>query len=274
MDHMPTSAAEETADVRAGPSPVSAIELSRVTMEFDLEGEKLRALDDITLHFEARGFHALIGPSGCGKSTLLRLIADILQPTAGGIKLNGRRPTTAREAHEIGFVFQSPTLLPWRSVRDNIILPSEIAGMPISKREIDDLITLVGLEGFEEARPAQLSGGMQQRVAIARALSLRPKILLLDEPFGALDEITRQRMNIELLRIWQGSETTAILVTHTISEAVFMADQVVVLAARPGRVQTIIPIDLARPRNLSLTRTSSFNHLENDVRAALFAEDG
>ncbi len=275
MDHTLISAAEELPGASLEPTPAATrgIDLSRVTMEFELDGEQLRALDDVTLHFAEGGFHAIIGPSGCGKSTLLRLVADILHPTAGTIEVDGLRPKAAREAHEIGFVFQSPTLLPWRSVRHNIVLPAEIAGAHASPRNVDDLIALVGLKGFEEARPAQLSGGMQQRVAIARALVLRPKILLLDEPFGALDEITRQRMNIELLRIWQESETTAILVTHTISEAVFMADQVVVLAARPGRVQTIIPIDLARPRTLSLTQTSSFNHLENQVRGALFGQE-
>ncbi|MEO1017183.1 MAG: ABC transporter ATP-binding protein [Pseudomonadota bacterium] len=273
MDHTPISAAEDQLDGLGNPHMRVGIELSRVTMEFDLEGEKLRALDDINLRFEEGGFHALIGPSGCGKSTLLRLVADILQPSAGTIKVSDQRPATAREAHEIGFVFQSPTLLPWRSVRDNIVLPAEVAGASVAARNVDDLIELVGLKGFEEARPAQLSGGMQQRVAIARALVLRPKILLMDEPFGALDEITRQRMNLELLRIWRESATTAILVTHTISEAVFMADQVVVLAARPGRVQTIIPIDLARPRALGLTQTSAFNRLENEVRAALFGHE-
>ena len=220
------------------------------------------------------GFYALIGPSGCGKSTLLRLVADILAPSAGAITIGGHPPTEARLRHEIGFVFQDASLLPWRSVLGNIELPLEIAGGPVGTLpKPESLIRLVGLEGFEKARPAQLSGGMQQRVSIARALALRPKVLLLDEPFGALDEITRQRMNLELLRIWQETGTTAILVTHTIGEAVFMADRVHVLAAHPGRVAATVDIDLPRPRSLAMMQTPAFNRLENAVRAALFGDE-
>ena len=252
---------------------MSGITLDRVTMDFKLKSEQIRALDDVSLDFATGGFYALIGPSGCGKSTLLRLVADVLQPTAGKVKVEGAAPAKARLSHEVGFVFQSPTLLPWRTVIENVRLPLEVARDRSKAREPGDLIKLVGLDGFEDARPAQLSGGMQQRVAIARALVLNPRVLLLDEPFGALDEITRQRMNVELLDIWRETGTTAILVTHTISEAVFMADEVVVLAARPGRVQARVTIDLPRPRRLADMRKPAFNGLENEIRAKLFADE-
>ncbi|MCX5496157.1 ABC transporter ATP-binding protein [Kaistia dalseonensis] len=250
------------------------ITIDHVTKNFAIDGRSVTAIDDISLKFPSGSFSALIGPSGCGKSTLLRLVADILAPSAGKITIGGTPPDEARRRHEIGFVFQDASLLPWRSVMDNIALPLEIAGGPIGDGpRPETLIRLVGLSGFENAKPAQLSGGMQQRVSIARALVLRPKILLLDEPFGALDEITRQRMNMELLRIWQETGTTAILVTHTIGEAVFMADQVHVLAAHPGRLVTTIDVDLPRPRALAMLQTPAFNHLENAVRAALFGDE-
>jgi NitT/TauT family transport system ATP-binding protein len=248
--------------------------IDHVTKRFDIDGRSVTAVEDVTLDLRSGGFTAFIGPSGCGKSTLLRLVADILAPSDGTITIGGYPPTEARLRHEIGFVFQDASLLPWRSVLGNIELPLEIAGGPVGAMpQPASLIRLVGLEGFENARPAQLSGGMQQRVSIARALALRPKVLLLDEPFGALDEITRQRMNMELLRIWEETGTTAILVTHTIGEAVFMADRVHVLAANPGRLAASIDIDLPRPRNLAAMQTSAFNRLENAVRAALFGDE-
>ncbi|MBN8998351.1 MAG: ABC transporter ATP-binding protein [Rhizobiales bacterium] len=253
---------------------MTAIVLDHVSRDFEIERKAVRAIDDISLTFPSGSFSALIGPSGCGKSTLLRLVADVLAPTAGAISIGGLPPGEARRKHEIGFVFQDASLLPWRSVIDNIALPLEIAGGPVGEgARPENLVRLVGLSGFENARPAQLSGGMQQRVSIARALTLRPKVLLLDEPFGALDEITRQRMNLELLRIWQETGTTAILVTHTIGEAVFMADQVHVLAAHPGRLVTTIDVDLPRPRSLAMLQSAAFNRLENAVRAALFGDE-
>jgi NitT/TauT family transport system ATP-binding protein len=250
------------------------IVLDRVSHRFRIGRKSIEALAGVSLTFPSGGFHALIGPSGCGKSTILRLIADILQPSEGVIRIGSEPPAAARRLHEIGFVFQEPTLLAWRTVIDNVRLPLEIVGGPVKGGPSPEtLVELVGLAGFAEARPAQLSGGMQQRVAIARALALRPRVLLLDEPFGALDEITRQRMNVELLRIWQETRTTAILVTHTISEAVFMADKVHVLAASPGRLVKTIDIDLPRPRRLSLMRSPLFNRLENEIRDALFGEE-
>jgi NitT/TauT family transport system ATP-binding protein len=250
------------------------IVLDRVTHRFRIGRNTITALADVSLAFPSGGFHALIGPSGCGKSTILRLIADILQPSEGTIRIGAEPPAVARRQHEIGFVFQEPTLLAWRTVIDNVRLPLEIVGGPVGGGPSPEaLVELVGLAGFAGARPAQLSGGMQQRVAIARALALRPRVLLLDEPFGALDEITRQRMNLELLRIWQETRTTAILVTHTISEAVFMADKVHVLAASPGRLARTIDIDLPRPRRLAAMRAPGFSRLENEIREALFGEE-
>jgi NitT/TauT family transport system ATP-binding protein len=247
--------------------------VQQVSMVFDGRGEPVIALEKIDLQVPAGQFASIIGPSGCGKSTLLRLIADIMQPHAGNITLGGDTPRAARHAHSLGFVFQAPTLLPWRSVKQNIELPLDVVGRRSAKRSArttTELIDLVGLKDFEDALPHQLSGGMQQRVAIARALILTPDILLLDEPFGALDEITRQRMNLELLRIWSESGTTALLVTHSIAEAVFMSDRVYVMSARPGRITLVIDVPLERPRQLDMMRTPQFFACVNRVRDGLF----
>ena len=240
-------------------------------MVFSRRGASVTALEGVDAHVAAGRFSAIIGPSGCGKSTLLRLIADVMQPTTGTVRVGGRSPAEARREHELGFVFQSPTLLPWRTVRQNIELPLDIVGR--SKRppsSAAELIDLVGLEGFESALPHELSGGMQQRAAIARALMLRPSVLLLDEPFGALDEITRQRMNLELLRIWAETGTTALLVTHSIAEAVFMSDQVLIMSERPGRITGLVDVPLARPRTLEMMRSPAFFDCVNRVRDGLF----
>jgi NitT/TauT family transport system ATP-binding protein len=251
---------------------MTEITISGVSKSFPMGKGQVQALDGIDVTLPSGSFTALIGPSGCGKSTLLRLIADVFAPSEGYIKIGAHSPDIARKAHEIGFVFQDATLLPWRSVIDNVRLPLEVARVPAA-RDPATLIDLVGLAGFADARPSQLSGGMQQRVAIARALALDPKVLLMDEPFGALDEITRQRMNIELLRIWKETGTTAVLVTHSISEAVFMADTVLVLSAHPGRLARRIDITLPRPRTLDLIREPAFNQFENAVREALFGDE-
>jgi NitT/TauT family transport system ATP-binding protein len=243
---------------------------------FESRGSRILALDCVTLSLPEGGFGALIGPSGCGKSTLLRMVADITPPSSGRILVGNELPSAARRAHQIGFVFQSATLLPWRSVRANIALPLAIVGRRskrLAKRTPDELIELVGLNGFENALPAHLSGGMQQRVAIARALVLEPDILLLDEPFGALDEISRQRMNVELLRIWAESGTTALLVTHSIDEAVFMADHVFVMSPRPGKISLTVDVPLPRPRTLDMMRSQAFFDTVNRVRDTLFSTD-
>lgn len=244
-----------------------------VSMSFQGRGEPVIALDKVSLSLPAGGFGAIIGPSGCGKSTLLRLVADIMRPGAGSIRMGGQTPKQARQDHAIGFVFQQPTLLPWRSVRRNVELPLQIVGRRTSRGGAlspAELIELVGLKGFEDALPAELSGGMQQRAAIARALVLRPDILLLDEPFGALDEITRQRMNLELLRIWAESGTTALLVTHSIAEAAFMADRVFVMSPRPGRIVQTVAVPLPRPRKLDMMRSAELFACANEIRDGLF----
>ena len=245
-----------------------------MTKEFELEGRTFTALSDVSLGLKRGEFGAIIGPSGCGKSTLLRMAADIVQPTAGRITVDGRAPAELRARHKVGFVFQEPTLLPWRTVLDNVGLPIRIVGKNFADAaDPAELVRLVGLAGFEKARPQQLSGGMQQRVAIARALVLKPEILLLDEPFGALDEIIRQRMNLELLRIWSESRTTGLLVTHSIAEAAFMADRVFVMSTRPGRIMREIEIDLPRPREISMMRNAAFTDRVNFLRDLLFDAD-
>jgi NitT/TauT family transport system ATP-binding protein len=252
------------------------IRVQDVTMVYHGSGDSVIALERVNMHVPTGQFASIIGPSGCGKSTLLRLIADILQPHSGQVTLGSDTPRAARHDHALGFVFQSPTLLPWRTVRQNVELPLDVVGRNSTRRSArstDELIELVGLRSFEKALPHQLSGGMQQRVAIARALVLTPDVLLLDEPFGALDEITRQRMNLEMLRIWAESGTTALLVTHSIGEAIFMSDQVCVMSARPGRIVSVVDVPLSRPRTLDMMRSHVFFDCVNRVRDGLFGKE-
>ncbi len=212
----------------------------------------VQALDNVSLDIKAQEFVSLIGPSGCGKSTLLRVISDLMAPSQGSAHIAGREPREARLAREIGFVFQDAALLEWRTILENVVLPLELAGVSVAERESRsrDLIKLVGLSGFERAWPRQLSGGMRQRAAIARALATRPRVLLMDEPFGALDQITRDRLNMELVWITEATRATVLFVTHSIREAVLLSDRVVVMSPRPGRVVSIIDIVLPRPRTL------------------------
>jgi len=234
---------------------------------------QVAALDGVTLDVRRGELIALIWPSGCGKSTLLRLVADVLQPTSGALEVRGGPPRRSRLARELGFVFQHPGLLLWRDAVSNVSLPLEVGGW--GKRHTpphrpEALLELVGLKGFESAFPRQLSGGMQQRVSIARALVTGPPILLMDEPFGALDEITRDHLNQELLRIWSATGTTSLFVTHSIPEAVYLASRVVVFSSRPGRVLADLVIDLPT-RDPAIKDTPEFVHHTAEVRRALAA---
>jgi NitT/TauT family transport system ATP-binding protein len=243
-----------------------------VSMVFSTTAGPVPALAEVTLEVQSGEFVALIGPSGCGKSTLLRLIADVLQPAAGTIEIRGGPPARARLAREFGFVFQHPGLLQWRDALANVALPLEVGAWGRRHRpphRPEALLELVGLKGFEHAYPRQLSGGMQQRVSIARALVTGPPILLMDEPFGALDEITRDHLNQELLRIWAATGTTIVFVTHSIPEAVYLANRVFVLTPRPGRVLEEVTIDLPAPRHPSLKDTPEFVRYTAALRRAL-----
>ncbi len=256
-------------DLSAGGDRPPVMSVERLSYTFNDQAGPLEALADISFDVAPSEFICLVGPSGCGKSTLLRLMAGLLRPSEGQVCLHGR-PLEGPQ-RQIGLVFQKPNLMPWRSVRQNVVLPLELAGAPRGQADllVDELIALVGLDGFDDARPRSLSGGMAQRVAIARALIHDPEILLLDEPFGALDAMTRERMASELLRIWSARRKTVVMVTHSIPEAVFLADRVLVVSPSPGRVHQIIPIPLSRPRGLDIQSSPEFAALAGRVRAAI-----
>ncbi|MFP7673822.1 ABC transporter ATP-binding protein [Marivita sp. S0852] len=229
----------------------------------------IEAVSPMTVSFAAGQTTALVGPSGCGKSTLLRMIAGLETPSAGQITIADQPPEVIRRSAGLSVAFQDPSLLPWRSVRKNIELALDLARMPKTPNQIEQLIHLVGLDGFADTRPAELSGGMRQRAAIARALSTRPKLLLLDEPFGAVDELTRKQLANDLPGIWEASGTTTLLVTHSVSEAVALSDRVIVLSARPAQVVADIDIPFARPRTPDLLYKAEFTKIMDEVYEAL-----
>lgn len=242
-----------------------------VGKSFNVKGKSAVALAGVELEIPRGEFVSIIGPSGCGKSTLLRIFADLIEATEGTVVVDEVSPREARLQRRLGVVFQSPNLMPWRNVLRNVALPLEIAGEDKEDRERTsrDLISLVGLDGYERHLPRQLSGGMQQRVSIARALATEPDVLLMDEPFGALDEITRDRLNLELLSIWRRLRPTVLFITHSIAEAVFLSSRVVVMATDPGRIVRIVDVDLPEERTAAMRDDQRFYAIQAEIRTLL-----
>ncbi|MFQ5523075.1 MAG: ABC transporter ATP-binding protein [Acidimicrobiia bacterium] len=249
------------------------VDARKVGKVFGAGDARVEALRDIDLQIRPGEFISLIGPSGCGKSTLLRLIGDLVTPTSGTLLVNGKPPSQARLDRDYGIVFQSATLLDWRTVTQNVELPLEIMGIDDGAGTAAQMLELVQLSEFGDHYPWQLSGGMQQRVAIARALSFRPSLLLMDEPFGALDEMTRELMQQEVLRIWDETDTTVVFVTHSIPEAVFLSTRVVVMSPRPGRIGDIIEVGLSHPRDTDTRESAEYFEKITEVREALRREE-
>ena len=258
-------------------SALPVVRLSGVSRVFARrDGSVMTALEGIDLDIRRGEFVSLIGPSGCGKSTLLRIIGDLIKPSSGSAIVNGKPADRARQDRDYGMVFQAPVLFDWRTVEDNVKLPLEIQGLDPARRQekAAEMLELVELEDFVHHYPWQLSGGMQQRVAIARALAFEPSILLMDEPFGALDEMTRERMNSEVQRIWERTGTTIVFVTHSIPEAVFMSSRVVIMSPRPGRITSVIEVDLPRPRDEETRESDRYFEVVTQVREALRGREG
>ena len=251
----------------------AVIAIRGLSLTFETADGPVQALDGIDLDVASGEFVSLIGPSGCGKTTLLRVIADLEQPTAGSIQVNGVSPEEARKTRCYGYVFQSAALYPWRTIARNVALPLEVMGIPSAERNerVRRNLALVNLTGFERKFPWQLSGGMQQRTSIARALSFDPALLLMDEPFGALDEIVRDHLNEQFLELWAKTKKTVIFVTHSLPEAVFLSTRIVVMSPRPGRIHDVIESDLPRQRSLDIRETPEFLRIAHRVREGLRA---
>lgn len=251
----------------------TVISTKNLDLTFETNDGPVHALKDITLDIAEGEFVSLIGPSGCGKTTLLRVIADLEKPTGGTVSVNGMTPDEARLARAYGYVFQQSALLPWRTIEQNVALPLEVMGLDKAtrKQRIVSNLELVNLVGFEKKFPWQLSGGMQQRASIARALAVEPAMLLMDEPFGALDEIVRDHLNEQLLKLWAKTKKTVVFVTHSIPEAVFLSTKIVVMSPRPGRIHEIIDCDLGSDRSLDIRETPEFLKIAHQVREGLKA---
>ncbi len=246
------------------------IDFRGVSKRFDVSRkDQLLALDDVSFDVKPGEFVSLLGPSGCGKSTALRMVANLEQATTGEVRVLGGTPAEMVAAHRLGIAFQEHALLPWLSVRQNVAVPFKVLGRKPDAKKIDELLELVGLANVAKLRPRQLSGGMRQRVSIARALVLNPEVLLLDEPFGALDAVTRRRLNLELQRIWSEHAITTLMVTHSVDEAVFLSDRVVVLSARPGRLSEIVDVPFDRPRSAELLTDPRFHEMTDRLTRAL-----
>jgi NitT/TauT family transport system ATP-binding protein len=276
--------ADKSSPARAGPGPTttsqkpggvgSGIAIAGVDVTYGIgSSQAVTALRGIDLDVPDGAFVSLVGPSGCGKSTLLRVVADLMPPTAGAVRIGGRAPAELRREGRIGLVFQQANLMPWLRIDDNVRLLDDLVaarGRGRHRADVPALLDLVGLKGFEAKRPHQLSGGMQSRAALARALALDPAVLLMDEPFAALDEITRDRMAFELMRVWQHYRKTVLFVTHSLAEAVFLSDTVVLMSARPGRIHRVFEIDLPRPRDRDTRLDDRFLHLVGEINRELY----
>lgn len=273
----PSNRAAVGAVPSAGPAPAPesksavCIALDDVSVTYRARNQDVNALSHVSLSVCDGEFVALLGPTGCGKSTLLKIVSDLLRPTSGTVSVRGQAAAAARHANEFGFVFQEPALLPWRTALDNVMLPLEVVKYPSAERRArcEQLLAMVGLSRFAGSYPHELSGGMKQRVSIVRALSWKPAIMLMDEPFSALDEITKQQLQDELLQLWSSEKKTILFVTHNISEAVYLADRVVVMSAHPGRINAVIPVDLPRPRDPAVRDTLEFIGHVRRAREAL-----
>jgi len=272
MQHRASDAAIARSATASGAAPLFTIEGLAKTFR-TRQGESVRALDDVSLDIAAGEFLSIVGPSGCGKSTLLKILAGLIPASAGSIRYRGERVSKPRD--DIGVVFQEATLLPWLSVLRNVLVPADVARMRRNKLQprAFELLDLVGLTGFHDKYPQELSGGMQQRVAICRALLRQPAVLLMDEPFGALDALTREQMNLELQRIWSTQHNTVVFITHSIPEAVLLSDRVVVMSRRPGRILDVLTLDLPRPRTLDMVNTEAFGAYAQQARRLLDGSD-